>query len=1402
MMGGKDHLVDSCSKILNSKILKDNTPVPDGIYNINLGTTDNKFKCYTCYNYKTYCPGHFGHIESPYPLISPLGKKELMKWLKIICFNCGNTIMENNQSFKDHIKKVKNLKELTCYYCKHLNHKITLNEKNNMFIMYEDKETGIIDRLYNTTIEAVLNKITDETVRLLKKPQHPRVFISNIIRVPPVTLRPDVKKYNGSRSNNNDTTTFLKSIMMILEKLPFFIDNDELNTMDRKIKEGLDAIEIEYFSMIKSPSSSNTPQLVSTNNAKLVSLSSRHIGKTGRVRGNLMSKRVFYMARSVISGDPNLKLDEVGLPIAIAKNIQIPIIVNSYNMSEMLVYFNNKTYIYPGCTKIIKKSNGQEYDITINKKLTLEIGDTIYRDIIDGDYIAMNRQPSLLFSAISGHVVKVMNKGNTIRLSVNVTDTLYGGDFDGDQMNAIIPHSVIARNECSMLTTLKRWFISYKHGNPSIGIYHDGLLNTFMFTKYNIHVNKYNCMQMVSKSKNLDWSLISDGIKSRDLISMLLPPINYKKKTNFYNPDYEHMLKYEDDQKNIIIKNGKILTGCLDKKSTGQGVNDSIFHIIHNEYGPDVALELIYYIQQICCHFINHRGFTINFDDILITPEGNKLVEERTKKILDESYTITQKVKENQYIIPINTTLEEYYERLQIAALNLGDEFLEPIFSNIKTDNNLYNLIFSGTKGKPNNLLQISSAVGQTSIAGKRMQAIFTHGRTLPYFERFSMCPLSRGFVPDSYSNGVNNISFIFQAMEGRVSIINKALSTADTGYQNRKSIKNLESNIIDNLRKTTKKYKIVQTLYGGDGIDTRCLEFVKFNNFLASDKVFEASYKADIKKFASKYRNKTNETIIEDEYKFLVQQRNLYREIFMNLELKNTQTQLISDSIKLPVNISRIIENVCSEHEDYISKIDIIDINPFKSVNLINKLILKIKYCYYNDIQYKNKMKIPDYISKALTLFTILIRSTLCLKTIIERKLDASLLKNIIYRIITQFNKALIEPGTSIGIITAQCISENLTQYVLDSHHRAGVAGSEVDFISRYKEITGVRDTSQMAVPIMYLYLKDEYNSDIYKIKSIMNKIEMINLKMFITLYDIFYEEYGKIQHPAYKHEELMIKEFEKHSKKLVNTSNLTNFCIRLELNREKLIEKNISLEKICSKLHVQYNFLFIVYNFENADNIILRLYIANSFFKKKEFEDQVAEIEKFIQKKLFNTLIRGVNNIYSTTLSDKLLRSKLNEDGSVTKYSQNVIRTIGTNFEDMLDNKYVNHYISYSNSLVEVEDILGVGAAKNLILYELANLVPGVDPRHYLMYMSEMTMTGTLTSMERTGTIAREPNNTMLHISTSHILQVVEAAAINNVKTDVTQSFSSNLMVSKVANVGSRYNKVILNENFVMNN
>ena len=145
-----------------------------------------------------------------------------------------------------------------------------------------------------------------------------------------------------------------------------------------------------------------------------------------------MGKRVEYMIRSVITGDSRLKVNQVGVPLMHARDLEVPVKVTTANYNDVLRYFNNGTQIYPGCKHIIKASNGGVYRRDrIEPSYKLQIGDTVMRDMIDGDYLCFNRQPSLLFSNISGMEVVVMPVGNTLRISPNVCN-YFNADFDGD----------------------------------------------------------------------------------------------------------------------------------------------------------------------------------------------------------------------------------------------------------------------------------------------------------------------------------------------------------------------------------------------------------------------------------------------------------------------------------------------------------------------------------------------------------------------------------------------------------------------------------------------------------------------------------------------------------------------------------------------------------------------------------------------------------------------------------------------------------------------------------------------------------------------------------------------------------------------------------------------------------
>ena len=427
---------------------------------------------------------------------------------------------------------------------------------------------------------------------------------------------------------------------------------------------------------------------------------------------------------------------------------------------------------------------------------------------------------------------------------------------------------------------------------------------------------------------------------------------------------------------------------------------------------------------------------------------------------------------------------------------------------------------------------------------------------------------------------------------------------------------------------------------------------------------------------------------------------RNLYREIYLKIEKQNNKNKLLSDMKKLPINIHRIIEDITYNFNDIIKK-ETYKLSPIIISEKINELCDKIMYSHYNEIQYSKKMIIPEYIKTSFTLIKILIRSYLYIKNIISLNLNYDILDLIINRILNTYNKSLIDYGCPIGIITAQSISEPMTQYVLDSHHRTGASGTKTDFLVRMKEILSGKDTSKMKSPSMILYVLEEYKYDKFKIQEIANHIEMMSLKIFLNSYQIFFEEYKQIVHPDYIHELKTIEIFEKHNPNIKIPNDLIKWCIRFEFNKEKLIEKNMKLESICYKLIELFPFLFIVHTSENADNVFIRLYIRYQYFKKNG-DITLDNIESFINDSLLNCILRGIDNIYSTNTNSKIARTLINDDDSIEKHNEFVIYTDGTNLEEIFQNAYIDPYLSQSDSIVEIYELLGIEAARNKIIIE----------------------------------------------------------------------------------------------------
>jgi DNA-directed RNA polymerase beta' subunit len=1106
------------------------------------------------------------------------------------------------------------------------------------------------------------------------------------------------------------------------------------------------------------------------------------------------------MARSFITCDPSLRLDEIGIPKDIAQGVQKPVVVRKgYNYDKCMIYFNNAASgTYPKASRICK--NGVMY-LLPREQLTLEDGDVIYCDITDGDVVNFNRQPSLEPSSMASHKVVIMEQGKTIRMNVLIC-SLYNADFDGDAMNVLFTRSSRTTNEIQQLSSPAQRFISYKNARPKIGEAQDSLVGVAELTRTGAEFDKLHAMRIFSHTKVVhDFSQYpSDKIfTGRELVSIYLKEtnneINYTGRPAIYNPIHARYRPYNDDDVNVVIDRGELKSGILDKNSIGEGAQGGIFHIIHNQYGPDAALEASFSLQQMSIAYMFNRGVTVSMADIMLKDSTLGEIHKIEKKLIAESLNITSRLNSGSIIPPLGKTITEYYEDLQINALDPGDEYWPYILSDIDPEhNNLYKLIAYGSKGKLFNFKNVSSAIGQIEINGERIKENFG-GRTAPYFTRHDPRPSSRGYIANGYRTGITPTEFIFHAEENRYQLINKALSTSITGMQNRMSIKNLEALIVDNQRKLTKSPGLVQPIYGGDGVDPRFLEKVKFPTMDKSftNAKFKELFHSNTKSFDKKFQNANVQKKLDGEYAQLVEDRDFFREVIIKIE--RASGQVFSDSISMPVNIKRILEDVIFNLGLKDTK-DKGTLNPVATVEKVSDLCETITYSLLNEIQEQRRSKIPPHMRDATAMLRVLIRSYLNTSALKRLGITDDALDLVIQNVKLTHKRSLVSYGMAMGIIAAQSISEPMTQMVLDSHHHSGAASTKKKGMFRIQEITGAKPTERMKAPSMTLQVKEEYESDKIKVQEIAHHIEMMRFRDFVTSSKIFFEEYGNPTHPKYKDERKIIGEFEKYNLGVSAPTDLANWCIRFSLDKYKLIEKQMKMETIYFELRKKYPDVHIVYSSDNADNIIMRVYMRNVMFGKSFITTNMVRDKA---NELQDTVIRGVSGVRAAFVKDGS-KTVVSDDGSVVEKKIYYIFTDGTNLEAVLENPDIDPYTAQSDSVIEMCNIFGIGSSREKIIYEFRDQVGEPSYRHFTIYADEMTHGGRVTSIDRYGTAKRDAS-IMLRISDASPISVIEDSAINSA-TDNLKGVSPPLMVGKNPRVGDLYNAMIWDEKFIEEN
>jgi hypothetical protein len=613
---------------------------------------------------------------------------------------------------------------------------------------------------------------------------------------------------------------------------------------------------------------------------------------------------------------------------------------------------------------------------------------------------------------------------------------------------------------------------------------------------------------------------------------------------------------------------------------------------------------------------------------------------------------------------------------------------------------------------------------------------------------------------------------------------------------QNRMAIKNLESLLVDNQRKAVNGEKIIQFIYGADGADPRFLERIKFPTMKKEldFELFEKEFHGYSSVFEKEFRTPEVQKLLDTEFAQLEADRQFYTNLFINME--QVSNKVYSDTLQMPVNINRIIEDILYNMElKKFQQGKFSALNPVRAIGKIKELCETITYCLINKIQEKKRSPIPPHMKHCTTLLKVLIRSYLNMASLTRRGITNEALDLIVEKIKSTYSSSLISYGKVVGILAAQSISEPMTQMVLDSHHFSGTASTKKKGMFRIKEILSARPTEKMKACSMTVYVKAQFAKDKAKVQEIANHIEMLSLGKFVRGWKIFYEKYGNPIHPSFIHEKELIKEFEKYNANIKVPSDLANWCIRFTLDKSKLIEKQMRMDIIYHRLRHKYPATYIVYSTDNSDNIIMRIYVRNSISKKAITLSQMKELVADIS----STIIRGVKNIKAAYVQEKIINS-IQPDGSIKGEKIWHIFCDGTNMKEILEHPDIDPDTIQSDSIVEMYEICGITAARQKIIDELKHQVEGSSHRHYAIYGDQMTFTGQVTSVDRFGS-ARRGSSIMLRISDASPISVVEESAINMFSDDLN-GVSPPIMLGKNPKIGDLYNRFALDSEFIAEN
>lgn len=640
--------------------------------------------------------------------------------------------------------------------------------------------------------------------------------------------------------------------------------------------------------------------------------------KEGLFRRNMMGKRVNFAARTVISPDPYIETDEIGIPLVFAKKLTFPTPVTWLNRDQMEQAVINGPDVYPGATAVEKDGNVRSLamlkkDARIALAKTLleqnpehpESSAVVHAHVRSGDMVLLNRQPSLHKPSMMGHKVKVLGEERTLRMHYANCNT-YNADFDGDEMNIHLPQVLGAKTDLRFVATCRDQYLGPKDGAPLRGLIMDHVLSGVVLTMKDTFFKRgdfqllfYSAVYAVRPTADL--KMLPPAIlkpyplwTGKQVVSAVVmhilegkPLFNYsggaRIKGDMWGPSGK-------EEGTVLFRGGELLTGVIDKSQCGSSTN-GLIHSCYTLYGGDVAERLLTCLGRLFTKFLQLHGFTCGMDDFIMLKDTEKqrvgiletalkVSEGAAKRFLEVSAATEASrpelmdglrgrlVKNPADETRLDSVMKEVSHRMtsDIVNMSVPSGMVKPF-----PRNNFYMMVATGSKGSTVNYSMVSCCLGQMELEGKRV-ARMASGRTLPSFAPFEVDIVAGGFIGQRFLTGIRPQEFYFHCMAGREGLIDTAVKTSRSGYLQRCIIKHLETlRVAYDGTVRDNDDSVVQFNYGEDGLDPTHhggvfnLGLWKQNSQVARERLKNAKHLLDrpfhpeVEKYLKEFRTDSN---------------------------------------------------------------------------------------------------------------------------------------------------------------------------------------------------------------------------------------------------------------------------------------------------------------------------------------------------------------------------------------------------------------------------------------------------------------------------------------------------------------------------------------------------------------